>query len=133
MIAEGAIGRLRHVQGAFTYFNRDAGNMRNIPELGGGARVGLDDQGDGGPALAIDPRDPTEALTQYRIDGWRSEQGLPLDTVQVLLQTRGKKDWTHKFPTLAAELAKLKVEDAVLDGEAVVTDEKGRTVFSAQP
>lgn len=37
LIAEGAIGRLRHVQGAFTYFNRDAGNMRNIPELGGGA------------------------------------------------------------------------------------------------
>jgi Predicted dehydrogenases and related proteins len=37
LIAEGAIGRLRQVQGAFTYFNRDPSNMRNIPELGGGA------------------------------------------------------------------------------------------------
>ncbi|HEV7436093.1 MAG TPA: Gfo/Idh/MocA family oxidoreductase [Pseudorhizobium sp.] len=37
LLSEGAIGRLRHVQGAFTYFNRDANNMRNIPELGGGA------------------------------------------------------------------------------------------------
>ncbi len=37
LLSEGAIGRLRHVQGAFTYFNRDASNMRNIPELGGGA------------------------------------------------------------------------------------------------
>ncbi|MBB4009713.1 Gfo/Idh/MocA family protein [Allorhizobium taibaishanense] len=37
LLAEGAIGRLRHVQGSFTYFNRDPGNMRNIPELGGGA------------------------------------------------------------------------------------------------
>src|SRR5690606_5460376 len=37
LIANDAIGRLRHVQGAFTYFNRDPGNMRNIPELGGGA------------------------------------------------------------------------------------------------
>jgi predicted dehydrogenase len=37
LLAEGAIGRLRHVQGAFSYFNRDPGNMRNIPELGGGA------------------------------------------------------------------------------------------------
>jgi predicted dehydrogenase len=37
LIAEGAIGRLQHVQGVFTYFNRDPGNMRNIPELGGGA------------------------------------------------------------------------------------------------
>jgi predicted dehydrogenase len=37
LLAEGAIGRLRHVQGSFTYFNRDPGNMRNIPSLGGGA------------------------------------------------------------------------------------------------
>jgi len=42
LIAEGAIGRLRHVQGAFTYFNRDPNNMRNIPALGGG---GLPDIG----------------------------------------------------------------------------------------
>jgi predicted dehydrogenase len=37
LLAEGAIGELQHVQGAFSYFNRDPGNMRNIPELGGGA------------------------------------------------------------------------------------------------
>lgn len=42
LLSEGAIGRLRHVQGVFTYFNRDPGNMRNIPELGGG---GLPDIG----------------------------------------------------------------------------------------
>ena len=42
LIAEGAIGRLRHVQGAFTYFNKDPANMRNKPELGGG---GLPDIG----------------------------------------------------------------------------------------
>ncbi len=37
LIADGAIGRLRHVQGAFSYYNVDPGNMRNKPELGGGA------------------------------------------------------------------------------------------------
>jgi predicted dehydrogenase len=37
LIASGAIGRLRHVQGAFTYYNVDPDNMRNRPELGGGA------------------------------------------------------------------------------------------------
>ncbi|MCK9551068.1 Gfo/Idh/MocA family oxidoreductase [Aquamicrobium sp.] len=37
LIAEGAIGRLRHVQGAFSYFNVDPHNMRNQPDLGGGA------------------------------------------------------------------------------------------------
>ncbi|WP_113447019.1 Gfo/Idh/MocA family protein [Rhizobium cremeum] len=42
LLSEGAIGRLRHVQGAFTYFNRDPANMRNKPELGGG---GLPDIG----------------------------------------------------------------------------------------
>ena len=42
LVASGAIGTLKHVQGAFTYFNRDPNNMRNIPELGGG---GLPDIG----------------------------------------------------------------------------------------
>ncbi|MEO0911771.1 MAG: Gfo/Idh/MocA family oxidoreductase [Pseudomonadota bacterium] len=37
LLEEGAIGRLRHVQGAFSYFNRDAANMRNVVALGGGA------------------------------------------------------------------------------------------------
>ncbi len=36
LIEDGAIGRLRQVQGAFSYFNHDPSNMRNIPELGGG-------------------------------------------------------------------------------------------------
>jgi predicted dehydrogenase len=42
LIANGAIGRLRHVQGAFSYHNTDPENMRNQPELGGG---GLPDIG----------------------------------------------------------------------------------------
>ncbi|HEV7255059.1 MAG TPA: Gfo/Idh/MocA family oxidoreductase [Mesorhizobium sp.] len=42
LVQGGAIGNLRHVQGAFTYFNTDPQNMRNRPELGGG---GLPDIG----------------------------------------------------------------------------------------
>lgn len=37
LIADGAIGRLRHVEGCFTYYNVDPGNMRNQLDLGGGA------------------------------------------------------------------------------------------------
>lgn len=37
LLASGAIGELRHVQGAFSFFNADAGNIRNKPDLGGGA------------------------------------------------------------------------------------------------
>lgn len=36
LIASGAIGRLRQVQGAFSYFNVDPDNMRNKLDLGGG-------------------------------------------------------------------------------------------------
>jgi predicted dehydrogenase len=42
LVAEGAVGRLRHVQGAFTYHNVDPSNMRNKLDLGGG---GLPDIG----------------------------------------------------------------------------------------
>lgn len=42
LLAEGRIGRLRQVQGAFSYWNRDPANLRNRPELGGG---GLPDIG----------------------------------------------------------------------------------------
>lgn len=37
LLRDNAVGELKHVQGAFSYFNRDPSNMRNIPELGGGA------------------------------------------------------------------------------------------------
>ncbi|WP_120498632.1 Gfo/Idh/MocA family protein [Kiloniella sp. EL199] len=37
LIQSGAIGALSHVQAAFTYFNKDSNNMRNIRKLGGGA------------------------------------------------------------------------------------------------
>ena len=37
LIAKKAIGELRMVDAAFTYHNRDPRNMRNRPELGGGA------------------------------------------------------------------------------------------------
>lgn len=42
LIQDGSIGSLRHIQGAFTYFNKDPNNMRNQPKLGGG---GLPDIG----------------------------------------------------------------------------------------
>ncbi|MDW6024551.1 Gfo/Idh/MocA family oxidoreductase [Mesorhizobium sp. BAC0120] len=37
LVRSGAIGGLRHVQGAFSYYNVDPNNMRNVLSLGGGA------------------------------------------------------------------------------------------------
>ena len=42
LLADGAIGVLKHIQGVFTYYNVDPNNMRNKVELGGG---GLPDIG----------------------------------------------------------------------------------------
>jgi predicted dehydrogenase len=41
LLAEGALGRLRHVQGAFAYFNDDPTNMRNQVALGGGGLLDI--------------------------------------------------------------------------------------------
>jgi signal transduction histidine kinase/ligand-binding sensor domain-containing protein/ActR/RegA family two-component response regulator len=42
---------------------------------------------------ATEHSDPRQALTQYKIDGWQTEQGLPLNTVQALYQTRDGSLW----------------------------------------
>ena len=41
IIRSGEIGELRAVMSAFSYFNRDARNIRNIPEYGGGAMMDI--------------------------------------------------------------------------------------------
>jgi predicted dehydrogenase len=41
IVCEGGIGELRAVVGAFSYFNRDASNIRNIAEWGGGALMDI--------------------------------------------------------------------------------------------
>ena len=55
------------------------------------------------PAEATGVRlaDPTRALSQYKIDGWQTEQGLPLNTVQALLQTRDGYLWVGTAGGLA--------------------------------
>ena len=41
LVRTGAIGELRVVDTVFSYFNRDAGNIRNRPEFGGGALMDI--------------------------------------------------------------------------------------------
>ncbi|ASY60437.1 ATP-dependent DNA ligase clustered with Ku protein, LigD (plasmid) [Sinorhizobium sp. CCBAU 05631] len=43
--------------------------------------------------------------------------------------TRGGYDWTDRFPAIAAEARLLGLKTAILDGEAVVLDEHGRSDF----
>lgn len=43
----------------------------------------------------------SSSLSQYKIDGWQTEQGLPLNTVQALLQTRDGALWVGTAGGLA--------------------------------
>jgi len=48
---------------------------------------------------------------------------------ELTIYTRNGHDWTDKFKPLARHLTKVSPKDFILDGEAVVWDEKGRTNF----
>ncbi len=48
---------------------------------------------------------------------------------ELTVYTRNGHDWTHKFKALAKHLTAVSAKDFILDGEAVVFDEKGRSNF----
>jgi bifunctional non-homologous end joining protein LigD len=50
---------------------------------------------------------------------------------KVALLTRTGLDWTGRFPTIAAAVAKLPGDDLALDGEVAVLDDKGGSSFAA--
>jgi bifunctional non-homologous end joining protein LigD len=66
-------------------------------------------------------------LHETKFDGYRVQAHIR--DGDVIIYTRSGQDWTDRFPTLAAGFAKLNVKDAIIDGEAVVLDEKGRSDF----
>ena len=68
-------------------------------------------------------------LHEIKFDGYRL-LGF-LSDGEVRLRTRNGLDWTPKFPPVASALARLKAKDAVLDMEAVVLDEQGKSGFQA--
>ena len=78
--------------------------------------------------LAANPPGGSDWIHEIKYDGYRLMAFIR--DGKVILRTRGMKDWTHKFPGLAAALKKIKTESAVLDMEACVSDSHGRTSFS---
>ena len=79
--------------------------------------------------LVSEPPEGKDWLHEIKFDGYRilctvSDRG-------VIIRTRNGHDWTDKFPAIAEALSALKVKNAVIDGEAVVLDDKGRSSFQA--
>lgn len=111
LIAEGAIGTLRHVQAAFTYYNMDAGNMRNIASLGGGALPDIGVYPTVGTRFATgsepvrvsakvehDPTFGTDIFTSCRADFGSFEMTMYVSTQMALRQEisfHGDKGWVE--------------------------------------
>ncbi|MDX0182298.1 ATP-dependent DNA ligase [Sinorhizobium meliloti] len=64
---------------------------------------------------------------EVKWDGYRI--ALHIEPGRIRILTRGGYDWTERFPTIAADARRLTVKTAILDGEAVVLDDQGRSDF----
>jgi bifunctional non-homologous end joining protein LigD len=73
--------------------------------------------------------DGDEWIHELKLDGYRLLGRIERGKARLI--TRGGLDWTDRFSPLAAALAKLPLESALFDGEAVVLDDRGRTSFQA--
>ena len=83
------------------------------------------------PALAtLSDKAPETAnwLHEIKFDGYRLEARL--DRGKVKLLTRRGLDWTRKFPAVAAAVAELPADKALIDGEVVVEGDDGVSSFS---
>jgi len=84
------------------------------------------------PALALLKTSPprgSDWTFEVKFDGYRLAVHIEAGGVRIL--TRGGHDWTHRFPLIADEARKLGATTAILDGEAVVLDNQGRSDFGA--
>lgn len=83
------------------------------------------------PELATLSEKPPERgdwIHEIKFDGYRIQARL--DHGKVKLLTRRGLDWTRKFPGIAAAIARLPAQSALIDGELVVNDDRGVSSFS---
>lgn len=77
--------------------------------------------------LADAPPEGPGWLHEVKLDGYRLL--VRVEGGRVRLLTRSGQDWTGSFPRIAAAAAALPCRSALLDGEAVVLDERGVSDF----
>ncbi len=83
------------------------------------------------PQLALEaqsPPDSTGWIHELKLDGYRMQARKQGATVQMF--TRSGLDWTERVKSVAAEVARLPIDTATLDGEVVVLNESGTTNFA---
>ncbi len=83
------------------------------------------------PQLADEAQAPPagqEWVHELKLDGYRVQAHKR--GKQVSLFTRSGLDWTHRMKPVAAALAKIPAESAILDGEVTVLDAEGLSSFA---
>lgn len=121
---DGKRTRLRAEPAGETHRGPDTGPSRQAPLF----RDPMPDRVE--PCLAtIAAKMPEAPHWAYEIkwDGYRLH--VHVEPGQVRIITRGGHDWTHRFPAIAAAAVGLGAGMAILDGEAVVLDEQGRSDY----
>lgn len=82
------------------------------------------------PCLAtlvdVPPKSPGWGF-EVKWDGYRA--ALHIEQGRIRILTRGGHDWTSRFPSIAADAPQLGAQTAIIDGEAVVLDDRGRSDF----
>ena len=80
------------------------------------------------PTLVETPPVGPQWVHEIKWDGYRVSAYVA--DGKVTIRTRNGHDWTKRFPSIAAAAARLKVRSAVIDGEAVILDDQGRSSFA---
>ncbi|RWX30663.1 ATP-dependent DNA ligase [Rhizobium leguminosarum] len=82
------------------------------------------------PCLALLKTRPPKGddwVYEIKWDGYRLS--VHVEPTRIRILTRGGHDWTDRFPAIKQAALWLPVGTAILDGEAVVLDEQGRSDF----
>src|ERR1700693_1726708 len=78
-------------------------------------------------AKLVDSIPPGDWLYEIKFDGYRAMALRGGNETRVL--SRNEKDLGSKFPEVKDSIAALDVQDAIIDGEIVALDDKGRSSF----
>jgi ATP-dependent DNA ligase len=79
------------------------------------------------PNPADRPPDGPDWVHEIKHDGYRLMARR--DSVGIRLLTRNGYDWSPRYPLIVEAVNRLKVRSCLIDGEAVICDDKGRAVF----
>ena len=103
-------------------------NSKQISRLPGARKAAMPEFVSPQLATLMDkPPAGDEWFHELKFDGYRLL--CHVNRSQVRFWTRNQKDWTAKFPTLGKAVKALKLGSAILDGEVVALDAKGRASF----